>query len=33
MLDDSSADLNLISVKLMEKLQISKRELVPIGVF
>jgi hypothetical protein len=33
MLVDGGVGLNLISVKLMEKLQISKRELSPTGVF
>jgi hypothetical protein len=33
MLVDGGAGLNLISVKLMEVLQISKRELTPTGAF
>jgi hypothetical protein len=33
MLVDGSAGLNLISVKLMEKLQISRKELAPTGAF
>jgi hypothetical protein len=33
MLVDGSAGLNLISIKLMEKFQISKKVLAPTGAF